>query len=36
MPAPSPFRARDPMIGEFRDDVLLAQFGEVDLDALSA
>jgi hypothetical protein len=29
-------RAGDPAIGEFRDAVLLAQFGEVELTALSA
>lgn len=29
-------RAGDPAIGEFRDAELLARFGEVDLDALSA
>ncbi len=29
-------RAGDPAIGEFRDATLLARFGEIDLDALSA
>ena len=29
-------RTGDPAVGEFRDAALLARFGEVDLDALSA
>jgi hypothetical protein len=28
-------RTGDPTLGEFRDAIMLAQFGEVDLDALS-
>jgi hypothetical protein len=28
-------RTGDPSVGEFQDAVILAQFGEVDLDALS-
>jgi hypothetical protein len=33
---PARLLSRDPATGDFRDGAVLAQFGDVDLDALSA